>query len=117
MRKNSNSLLALTAFAALIVLPAKLLAIDLECSVVFQPDELLSQSGSVDLQVLFPGQVGDPLRGNAEEESGIDVLDVDTEASGVTVVTVDTSDAVSGEWMIHFEAEEGACRGRLTIAE
>jgi len=102
-------------FAACFVTPT--LASSLECRVVLQPDALRPATEPVSLQALLPGQVGDALRGRVEEKSGIEVLTVGTEDSGVTVVTLDTSSAVAGDWMIRFDAEDGTCGARLTIAD
>ena len=107
----------ITAGAVALSFTPSVSALSLECRVVLQPDALAPTGEPVRLQALLPGQVGDAVRGRVEERSGIRVLTVGTEDSGVTVVTLDTSGAVVGDWMIRFDAEDGTCGGRLTIAD
>ena len=86
-----------------------------ECRVVLQPESLRSKAEWVRLHVLLPDRVGAALRGQAEPDSGIRVVEVDTRSTGVTVVALDTSDSAAGEWQIRLDAEHGACAGSLTI--
>lgn len=61
--------------------------------------------------------IGEALSAVLQEESGVQLVSAEAGAEeGQVSLTLDTSQAVSGEWTVSLMGESGECSGTFTVA-
>jgi hypothetical protein len=84
------------------------------CTASFSHEAIPVQAEPVMLKVSLSHEIGDLKGGMASEESGIVVKEVKTADEG-TMLSLDTSKAVAGEWKLGITGSEGACDGKVKV--
>ncbi len=90
----------------------------LDCELTVQAESVPVRPDSVVLRLVYSEPIGDELVAQLEEESGVKVVKVEREsAEPLTVkVTLNTSEAKTGEWNISLKGEGGECKGKVKVA-
>jgi len=85
-----------------------------QCTATFEPDTVLRGAQSVSVKYALSEQIGVISQVTPDEESGIQVSNVDSTRSTITLSTVS---AVPGDWQLVFLGEnEKSCEGILGVA-
>lgn len=87
-----------------------------ECDVQVAAPVAISEEPVV-LVAMYSERVGESLSAALQEESGVQLLSAEVGPAEQTVsLTLNTSQALPGEWTLSLTGENGECTGTFTVA-
>lgn len=90
-----------------------------ECRVEVSADAIPVHPDLFEVHATYTESIGDRVAALFQEESQVEVVRVESNEDDPLVVrlTLDTSEAIEGEWSLVLEGEEGQCRGQFKVEE
>lgn len=85
------------------------------CEAYVYPESARSQSEPVEVHARLSADIGEVTDVEADEDSGLEIGDVETTESDSIVISVDTSAAQAGSWSLRFHGDQGVCIARWTV--
>lgn len=88
-----------------------------ECQVKLESEAVPVSTDPVVLRAVYSLEIGEELVAELQEGSGVKVVKVERESEEPLAIklTLDTSEAASGEWTLALAGENGRCTGKVTV--
>lgn len=88
-----------------------------ECQVKLESEAVPVSTDPVVLRAVYSLAIGEELVAELQEGSGVKVVKVERESEEPLAIklTLDTSEAASGEWTLALAGENGRCTGKVTV--
>lgn len=116
--RNKRQFLIMISMAFLLALPLATVSAQetgAEASCTATPSQLQATSSASSLEIEVNGSIGEIKSVEVEADSGIEVLEFGDEENTRVSLTLDTSGAASGTWLISVQGENGTCTTSVTV--